>query len=139
MFFLFLAGDGSYFAAMVYIGYFFLCILQIISILGGDKSPILVNKHKSIHTTWMKFENNILNYYYIIEPNCQFTITLHPFFAQDVLIAVFGFIFYLSIGAVIIDRNYCGKKGKALGSLSIIASFVYLGDTAFGAFAVMKS
>ena len=56
MFFLFLAGDGSYFAAMVYIGYFFLCILQIISILGGDKSPILVNKHKSIHTKWMKFE-----------------------------------------------------------------------------------
>ena len=34
--------DGTSFADMVYYGSFFMCILQIISILGKDKSPIMV-------------------------------------------------------------------------------------------------
>ena len=35
--------------------------------------------------------------------------------------------------------KHCARKGKAFGSLSIIASFLYLADTAFGGFALMKS
>ena len=72
-------------------------------------------------------------------------ILLHVFqFLQDLLIAAFGFIFFLSIGAKIIDTwrhgiSGCAKKGKAVGSLSVIASFLYLADTAFGGFAVIKS
>jgi len=98
---------AHHFADVVFIGYFFLCILQIISIIGGDKSEVL-----------------------------------------DVLIALFGFIFLLSLGSLIIHNsrhgyidkaNHCARKGKAFGSLSIIASFVYLADTAFGGFALMKS
>ena len=34
--------DAGYFEDLVYIGFFFICILQIFSILGGDKSPIMV-------------------------------------------------------------------------------------------------
>ena len=60
------------------------------------------------------------------------------------MIAAFGFIFFLSIGAKIIDstrhgHSGCFTKGKAVGSLSVIASFLYLADTAFGGFAVIKS
>ena len=33
---------AHHFADVVFIGYFFLCILQIISIIGGDKSEVLV-------------------------------------------------------------------------------------------------
>jgi len=99
-------GAAGRFADMLFIGYFFICILQIISILGGDKSEIL-----------------------------------------DVLLALFGFIFFLSIGSLIIHNSrhialggkHCNRKGKALGSLSIIASFLYLADAAFGGFALMKS
>merc|ERR1711997_1296678 len=53
--------DALKFADLVYIGFFFICILQIFSILAGDKSPIM-----------------------------------------DILIAAFGFIFFLSIGAKVI-------------------------------------
>ena len=69
---------------------------------------------------------------------------------QDILIAAFGFIFFLSIGAKVIAwcssdaaklvlTGSCKSKGLALGSLTIISSFLYLADTAFGGFAVIKS
>ena len=40
--FFLLETPAHHFADVVFIGYFFLCILQIISIIGGDKSEVLV-------------------------------------------------------------------------------------------------
>jgi len=102
---LFLDVDGTSFADMVYYGSFFICILQILSILGKDKSPIL-----------------------------------------DVLLAAFGSLFFLSIGAKIIDiwrpvvmKNYgCFGNAQALGALSILTSFLYLGDACFNVITLRK-
>ena len=61
------------------------------------------------------------------------------------MIAGFGFIFYLSVGAKILsasnkgDRDHCAKKGLAVGSMSVIASLVYLAEIALHTFALIKS
>merc|ERR1712150_69968 len=98
---LYLDLDGTSFADMLYYGSFFVCILQILSILGKDKSPIL-----------------------------------------DFLLAAFGSLFFLAMGAKIIDvwrpavmRNYgCFGNAQALGALSILTSFLYLCDAGFNAY-----
>lgn len=64
--------------------------------------------------------------------------------------ALFGCAFYLTIGTQIIDfawtpaneggqRIMCTELGKALGSLSVIGSFVYFVDAIFGGLDLHKS
>ena len=76
------------------------------------------------------------------------TISLHQkfLFFQDVLLAAFGSLFFLSIGAKIIDiwrpvvmKNYgCFGNAQALGALSILTSFLYLGDACFNVITLRK-
>jgi hypothetical protein len=63
------------------------------------------------------------------------------------MVALFGCMFYLSIGTKIIDFSWreltgpgmCNELGKALGSLSVVGAFVFFLDVIFSGLALHKS
>ena len=67
------------------------------------------------------------------------------FWLQDSLFSLFGFLFFISSGSVLIrDSDFAGIKGdytasmRGLGSLQIINSFLYLVDFVFSAMNIAK-
>ena len=66
---------------------------------------------------------------------------------QELMVALLGCTFYLSIGTKLIDFSWvavtgpgmCNTLGKALGSLSVIGTFVFFLDAIFSGVAIYKS
>ena len=95
------------FSIFVFYGFFFICVVQIVATLFGEKSPM-----------------------------------------SNLVIALCGFIFYLSIGSriihlgVVVSGNIFSENiegpMKALGSLSVLTSFIYCADAGFRVYKFIK-
>ena len=111
--------DANITLQLVVYGFFLIAIVQLIGIFGGDKSPLQVAPKSFTHFT---FYNNIF---------------------QDVVLALLGFVLYLSIGAKVAAVTAEGNplspvvlldaKAAYAGcaSMCILTSLVYLVDLVF--------
>ena len=103
----------------------------------------VVHNSDSMHLAWRTVAHNgkwllkiravIIN---IRKLSILYTIAIitgiSSFLLQEFLTALVGFLFFLSIGATIIDtlKHIC-PIGKALGAVSIVTSAVFLGEAVF--------